>query len=266
MQKNLKHLFLASLIVLNGCAGHRAANDAAPAAATAAPTTGASGPADNGVKADAAKPVPGALNVVYTTNFPDGSRLKDTPTEIMIVRSETTQKAAAGQTALAILTFAFGGGAGFSGFSKESLKGEKIEDVKDRNNIRNTVSTDFTAHLREQLNAEMDVKRSQYKAVYKHPVSVAGGSSRLIYESLTGEESKQFRMNTELEVYKKKEGAGMFSVNPFERVSCNRVSEKALPLDDWMKDDYVMVRQWMDETLQLCADKVIAALPKMLAR
>ncbi|MFJ3048006.1 hypothetical protein ACIPEN_19420 [Herbaspirillum chlorophenolicum] len=265
MQKNLKHLFLASLIALNGCAGQRAATDSANAAIV--PGAGANSLENADTQVAVAKPAAaGMLGVVYTTNFPDGSRLKETPAEITIVRSETTQKAAAAQTALGILTFVLAGGAGFSGFSKESLRGEKIEDVKDRNNVRNPVPTDFTVQLREQLNVAMEAKRSQYKPVYKHPVNVAGGNTRLIYESLTGDEAQQFRMNTELEVYKKKEGAGLFSVNPFERVSCGRVSEKALPLDEWMKDDYAMVRQWMDDTLRMCSEKVVAALPKMLAR
>ncbi|WP_050468718.1 hypothetical protein [Herbaspirillum chlorophenolicum] len=259
MQKNLKTLFLASLVALNGCAGQQAANQSA-ASAVATPTVPSSG-------ADSKPEIPAKLvklGVLYTTSFPDGSRLKETPEEIMIVNTEATQKNVATQAALGILTFALAGGIGFSGFGKEDLKGRKIDDVKDRNNVRNPVATDFVEQLRKDVNLAVDAKPDLYPSGFKNPINVAGGNTRLIYESLTGEEAQQYKMNTELEIYKRKEDAGLFTISPLVRVSCNRVSEKALPLEEWMKDDYAMAHQWMNETLRQCSEKVIGALPEML--
>ena len=266
MQKNLKHLFLASLVALNGCAGQQATKQSA-ASTVVTPAASPSSLAPSSSSSDDPKQAKTAkLGVLYTTSFPDGSRLKETPEEIMIVSADATQKNVAAQTALGILTFALGGGVGFSGFSKESLKGRKIDDVKDRNNIRNPVATDFIGQLHNEVNQAIEAKPDLYASSFKNPLNVAGGNTRLIYESLTGEEAQQYKMSTELVVYKRKEGARLFSVNPIERVSCDRVSEKALPLEDWMKDDYAMAHQWMDDTLRQCSEKVVAALPKMLKR
>ncbi|MBG7621993.1 hypothetical protein I5R65_21185 [Herbaspirillum sp. AP02] len=161
--------------------------------------------------------------------------------------------------------FALGGGMALNTFDKGDLKGDKLDDVKDRKHVRNPVSTDYVGKLSKEINAALQARTELKPGAYKNSVMVAGGSATLIYESLTGDEANLYKMNTELTIYKRKEDAGMFTISPFVEVSCNRVSEKALPLEDWAKDDYVMVQQWVDETLDQCSKKVVGALPDLLA-
>ena len=287
MTLKLKLIALAALVALNGCASAPADKSSAtapvasstppsqPAAATteiATPTPVATATAVTAVPAAAAAAVSAApeapatiLGVAYTTKFSNGSRLKEVPEEVFIVRPKHTQNQVAGQVALNVVMFALGGGLGFSGFSKEDLKGEKFEDVKDRQHVRNPVATDYIRQLSKKVNGALQARPELQSGTLKNAVMVAGGSSTLIYESLSGEEANLFKMNTELSVYKRKESAGLFTFSPLVEVSCNRVSEKALPLEDWAKDDYRMVQQWLNETLEQCSQKVIAALPEMLA-
>ncbi|MBV8623765.1 MAG: hypothetical protein JO174_09805 [Herbaspirillum sp.] len=289
----LKLIALAALVALNGCASAPADKSSAtapvasptppsqPAAATteiATPTPVATATAVTAVPAAAAaaaaasaaaSAAPDApatiLGVAYTTKFSNGSRLKEVPEEVFIVRPKNTQNVVAGQVALNVVMFALGGGLGFNGFSKEDLKGEKFEDVKDRQHVRNPVATDYISQLSKKVNSALQSRPKLQAGAFKNAVMVAGGSSTLIYESLSGEEANMFKMNTELSVYKRKESAGLFTFSPLVEVSCNRVSEKALPLEDWAKDDYLMVQQWVNETLDQCSQKVITALPEMLA-
>ncbi|WP_354565771.1 hypothetical protein [Herbaspirillum seropedicae] len=296
MQTKLKHIALAALLALNGCASQ---SDNKTAAATAAPTpapapvktsavnsptqaAGAAAPADAPVAAvstaTVAAPVPVAsakpdpamaaeprLGVLYTTSFIDGSRLKEVPEEVLIVRPKNTQNTVAAQVALNIFMFALGGGMAVNTFSKDDLKGDKIEDVKDRNRVRNQVASGFTAQLSRALNTALQSQPEMKTATFKQRVMVAGGSAKLVYEALTGEQADLYKMSTNLSVYKRKESAGMLTFSPFVEVSCNRTSEQALPLDEWAKDDYAQVEQWMAETFEQCSNKVVGALPDLLA-
>lgn len=72
---------------------------------------------------------PGAVNVVYFMRYPDGSYLKERPTEITIVKRETTQKQVAVQVALNVFMLAMGGGVGFQGFGKDELKGPNTKPI-----------------------------------------------------------------------------------------------------------------------------------------
>ncbi|UIN22427.1 hypothetical protein [Herbaspirillum frisingense] len=280
----MKHIALAAVIVLNGCATQPDGSQSSAAAPTPAPSTSlvapvaAAKPAADAVAA-APAPAPTAapmaaagesvqeikVGVAYTTKFTNGSYLKEVPEEVFIVRPKNTQNNVAAQVALNMFMFALGGGMAVNGFDKGDLKGDKLEDVKDRKHVRNPVSTDYIGKLSKEINAALQARAELKPGAYKNSVMVAGGSSTLIYESLTGDEANLYKMNTELTVYKRKEDAGLFTISPFVEVSCNRVSEKALPLEDWAKDDYVMVQQWVDETLDQCSKKVVGALPDLLA-
>jgi hypothetical protein len=282
MQTKLKHVALAAVIVLNGCATQPSgsqssaaapapapapttpAQQAAPVAAAAAPApTPAALPASTAATGDKDPEI--KVGVAYTTKFTNGSYLKEVPEEVFIVRPKNTQNNVAAQVALNMFMFALGGGLAVNGFDKSDLKGDKLDDVKDRKHVRNPVSTDYIGKLSKEINAALQARAELKPGAYKNSVMVAGGSSTLIYESLTGDEANLYKMNTELTIYKRKEDAGLFTFNPFVEVSCNRVSEKALPLEDWAKDDYVMVQQWVDETLDQCSKKVVGALPDLLA-
>jgi hypothetical protein len=257
----------ATAIALSGCATQPMGSQSVAADSTPAPTTNkgaeASKPQTSVEPTLAAAPEI-KLDVVYTTAYTDGSRLKDTPEEVLIVRPKNTQNNVATQAALNVALFALGG-LSFKTFSKDDLKGNKLEDVKNRNNVRNPVATDFITQLRAQIKPELQSRSDLKTRVFKNSLQVAGGSFKLVYEGLTGDEANLYKMKAELSAYKRKESAGPFTVKPLVEVSCNRVSEKALPLEDWSKDDYVMVRQWVDETLDQCSKNVIAALPDLLA-
>jgi len=82
------------------------------------------------------------LKVKYTTSYMNSGTLKETPTEVTLVRRETTGKLVAVQVGLNILTLALGRTvAEFTSFSKDDLKGEHIEEEGDRTNLQNPVST-----------------------------------------------------------------------------------------------------------------------------
>ena len=99
----------------------------------------------------AAKPL-GVVRVVYTQTYPDGSRLKEIPTEVTIVKREATTSVVGAQVALNVFMLAMGGGFGFQTFSKDSLKGAVIEGPTDRANLKNPVAGTFMLNLQTSVN------------------------------------------------------------------------------------------------------------------
>jgi len=118
---------------------------------------------------------PGTIKVQYSTTFADGSWLKETPQEVRMVKRETTGKVVAAQVAFNILMLATGGGGGFQTFSKNELKGDRIESTQ-RDNLRNPTSTDFVRRLDDRVQAAINADETLRQRAFEHPLVVAGGN------------------------------------------------------------------------------------------
>jgi hypothetical protein len=187
--------------------------------------------------------------------------LKEAPTEVTIVQRKTTGKVVAAQVGLNILMLALGGGVGGFTFSKDDLKGERIEDVEDRTNLKNPVPTAFVQSLQEAIKNRMDDNNMGQNQTFRYSIVVGGGSANLIYESLIGSEEPRYQLVLKLNVYKRAKRGWFKSVPP---VDCSDKSAPAQPLAYWADSSYSNVRQELDRMLSACQSKVLDNLPNLL--
>ncbi|MCD2165354.1 hypothetical protein [Comamonas koreensis] len=151
------------------------------------------------------KAPPGPLKVAYSKAPYAAPRLKETPTEVRIVRREETSAAVAAQVGVHLLMAALGGGAAINTFNKEDLKGVPIEDVVDRQYLNNPVPTSFVQSLQEAVDASIaDNPWAQQKS-FSYPLVVGGGSAQLIYDNLMGTDDANYQLVLDLDVSKKRE-------------------------------------------------------------
>ncbi|WP_137921872.1 hypothetical protein [Hydrogenophaga sp. 2FB] len=213
---------------------------------------------------EAQSPTATPLRVTYSQASPSGYRLKSTPEEITIVSRSTTGKAVAAQVFLNVAMLALVGGIGVQPFSKDDLRGDRIEDVTHRDHLRNPIPTDFVTRLQEKVDAAIASNAALTNRVYENPLVVAGGSSSLVYHALTGTDEETYQLQTKLEVFKRREGPNFWTLSPNVVVDCSDVSAEPLPRTRWAQDDYQLVRQSLDETLDACEARVMARLPELL--
>lgn len=207
---------------------------------------------------------PGKLDVLYTTSLPDGSYLNEVPTEVTIVKRRTTQKYVAEQIGLNVLMFAaLGGGGTINTFSKDDLKGEKIEGVANRQNLVNPIPKQFTDELQHKVAAIIESDAALSAKAGKKELMVEGGSTRLIYEKLEGKDEETFRLKTELYVQAKKKKV-LFYFHAPKVVTCSADSSDLLTQAQWAEHDYELVKTTLDTTLQECEKKVVAQLSTLL--
>jgi hypothetical protein len=209
---------------------------------------------------------PLALTVIkaqYTEVYPDGSRLKDVPKEVTIVRRANTQKNVVGQVALNVLMLAVGGFGGFSGFSKDGLLGSPIEGLTERENIQNQIPRTYGLQLQHQVNEWIATQSAYSSKIYSNPLLIAGGQTRLVYENLAGTDEEKFRLKTTLSIYKRKEKTGFFG-DPNIAVGCDDTSTELLLEKEWALDNYRLVKTQMDAALKACNQKVVSELPSIL--
>jgi hypothetical protein len=215
-------------------------------------------PAGNAVALQPKAPV-----VVHSLVFSDGSRLKDPPDEVRVVHRTSTGKAVAARALLGVALLAVGA-LNVSAFSKDDLKGESIEGVNDRERVRNPVGNDFVKELQARVTAQVAAQPALASRGFKHPIVVGGGSTSLVYESLLGTGEALYQMTTDIEVYKRRESASVFTFDPIAKVRCADRSTPARPMADWTAQDHVLVRQTLDPMLEQCAQRVLAQLDEML--
>jgi len=204
---------------------------------------------------------PGTVRVQYSTTFSDGSWLKEIPKEVRMVKRETTGKVVAAQVALNILMLATGGGGGFQTFSKNDLVGDRIESAQ-RDNLRNPTSTDFVRRLDDRVQAAIRADETLRQRAFEHPLVVAGGNARLVYDALAGTDEAKYALKSRLQVYKRKEATRLWS--PSVSVDCAEPSGEALPEAEWAADDYALVRTSLQSMLDACEGAVLARLPELL--
>lgn len=198
---------------------------------------------------------PVALTVLHTTVYPDGTRLKEMPEEVRIVRAEAMQKNVLGKIALGLALFSLGS-IGFTSSSKENFVGAKIEPLEDRSNLKNEVFS-LVGRLKKSVNAALQANPQWAEKKFEKALLVAGGSPDLVYESLTGDEAQLYRLSTNLVVYKPREG---FSFLPSPKVDCSAKSDKPLPQSEWEKDNYAMVKVEQEALYVACEKKVLEAV------
>jgi len=202
--------------------------------------------------------------VTYSLFYADGSRLKETPSEVMVVRRETTGKAVATQVLLNLALIALARGVAINPVSKDRLRGVPIGDVQDRERVRIPVSTDFVTSLQARINARVAANPDLAARQFKHPIVVAGGHTALTYETLADTEEEKFQLKTDLEVFKQRESATLFTMRRNTHVNCADTSTPARPMAEWSVQDYALVRQTLDPMLENCAQRVLAQLEDML--
>lgn len=207
------------------------------------------------------KSPPGTLKVTYSKVFMDAAPFVRTPAEVRIVRREDTSAAVAGEVGVNVLMAALGGPVAVNTFSKEQLRGSRIEDVADRTNLRNPVPKDFVQSLRESVGAAIAQSPWAQEKRFHYPLVVADGTTQLIYDTLTGTEEANYQLLLTLNVYKKRETDKRL---PAAVVQCSGRSEPAQPLAYWAEDSYRNVQQELNRMLADCQAKVLADLPNLL--
>lgn len=208
---------------------------------------------------------PGALKVVYSQYYPDGSYLKEQPTEVRLVTRDATTKNVATQVGLNLLLLSVGA-LSFQGFSKDDLKGRAVDGPIDRTHLRNPIPTDFVAQLQSRVDTAIRDNDRWKAQTYTHPLVVGGGYARLVYENLTGADEATYRLKTDLVVYRKRgDGASIKSLMAPRTVSCADQSAQAWPQSHWAEGNYLPVKQEMDALLAACETKVVAALDELLS-
>lgn len=207
---------------------------------------------------------PGALKVVYSQHYPDGSYLKEQPTEVRLVTREATTKNVATQVGLNLLLLSVGA-LSFQGFSKDNLKGRTVDGPTERAHLRNPIPTDFVAQLQARVDAAVRDNNRWKAQTYTHPLVVGGGYARLVYENLAGTEEAAYRLKTDLVVYRKRgDGASLKSLMAPRTVSCADQSAHVWPHSRWAEGNYFPVKQEMDALLAACEAKVVASLDELL--
>lgn len=205
----------------------------------------------------------GPLQVKYSLSYPDGSTLKDMPSEVRIVKAEHMQRNVAGKVALGVLLFAVGGGTGFTTSSKDNLKGAAIDALDDRSNIAIPSPQGFAESLQTMVDTAIPSHENLAGKTFKKPLLVGGGMSQLVYEGLTGDDAKLYRLKTDWVVYKYKESFSLFK-NPLVVVDCSQQSTSPLPQSSWAENNYAQVKVEMDASIAACKEKVLAAVPELL--
>ena len=210
--------------------------------------------------------VPGAVAVRYTTALPNGSTLKERPTEVMLVERADTHKEVGKQIGINLLMLAMGGvGLTADRFSKTDLAGRSIDSCGGRANLRNPVPDEFVARLSERINAAVKADPALAMRHWGQPVNVAGGFTRLLYDELDGDTPERLHLAIDLTIYKRREDWSPLSFSaPRVQVDCNSKSATARAKEDWAPDDYREVRLEFDALLDACERKVMAALPDLL--
>jgi hypothetical protein len=207
---------------------------------------------------------PGALKVVYSQHYPDGSYLKEQPTEVRLVTREATTKNVATQVGLNLLLLSVGA-LSFRGFSKDDLNGRAVDGPTDRVNLHNPIPTDFVARLQTRVDSAIQSSDRLKTQTYAHPLVVGGGSTRLVYENLAGTEEVTYRLKTDLVVYRKRgNGASIKSLMAPRKVSCADQSAHAWSQSRWGEGNYLPVKQQLDVLLEGCEAKVLASLDELL--
>ncbi len=205
----------------------------------------------------------GRLQVVYSTRFPDGSYLKEKPLEVRLVTREATSNKVAQQIGMTVAMLALGAVA-FQGFSKDNLKGRQLEGLTDRGHLKIPVETTFVTRLQTRVDTAVQASEALRARTFGRPVTVAGGSTQLVYESLLGAEEETFRLKTDLVVYKVREGSLLNRLIAPRVVECASESPEAWPQARWAEDNYRSVMTQLDAMLQACEDKVMASLETTL--
>lgn len=206
---------------------------------------------------------PGALKVVYSQYYPDGSYLKEQPTEVRLVTREVTTKNVATQVGLNLLLLSVGA-LSFQGFSKDDLKGRAVDGPTDRAHLRNPIPTDFVTQLQARVDTAIRDNDRWKAQTYTHPLVVGGGYARLVYENLAGTDEATYRLKTDLVIYRKVEGASIRSLMGPRTVSCADQSAQAWPQSRWAEGNYLPVKQEIDTLLAACEAKVVASLDELL--
>lgn len=207
---------------------------------------------------------PGTLKVVYSQHYPDGSYLKEQPTEVRLVTREATTKNVATQVGLNLLLLSVGA-LSFQGFSKDGLKGRAVDGPTDRANLRNPIPTDFVTQLQTRVDTAIRDNDRWKAQTYTHPLVVGGGYARLVYENLTGADEATYRLKTDLVIYRKRgDSTSIKSLMAPRTVSCADQSVEAWPQSRWAESNYLPVKQEMDVLLAACETKVVAALDELL--
>lgn len=205
------------------------------------------------------------VQVEYSTRYFDGSILKRPPAEVQLVRREDVSKAVAGQVGLNILMLALRAGLGGPGsFNKDDMAGQAITDVTDRENLSNPVATEFVQSLQRAVDEHLVQQQGVWTGrSFKKPLVVGGGRANLVYADSADADDPGYQLVLQLQVYKLPERALSWA-RPV--ADCNSRSEPAQALHWWAEQDYLQVRQELDQMLQACKAEVLAQLPQLLEK
>lgn len=206
---------------------------------------------------------PGVIQVIYSYTYPDGSRIKEIPTEVTIVKREATTSLVSTQVALNVFMLAMGGGIGFQGFSKDSLKGAVIEGPADRANLKNPAAGTFMLSLQASVNDAIQADATLRQKTFNNSLNVIG-STQLVYETLASTDEERYRLKTDLMVFKKKESASLVSMAPFVTVNCQNQSPTPLVQARWAENNYQIVKDEIDSMYAACQKNVLADLKNLL--
>lgn len=204
---------------------------------------------------------PGVLQVEYSLSAPQQGTLKEEPTEVTLITPQFVQGATVARAALSILSIvARAPILDTDGYGKENYRGKSLAETNGTA-LANPYPKEFVERLQGAVSQAIAADEQLRQQSWSKALIVGRGSARLMYEGLTGPEAEQFRLRSELVVYKPAERFAQ----GVQSVDCS-ASTEPLALNDWYADGYARVKQEQAAFMQACEAKVLAELPRLLNR
>jgi len=171
---------------------------------------------------------------------------------LRLVQRSTTGKVVAAQAAVSLFAGVIGG----RGFSKDQLKGTRVDTVPNpafssmEQQARAALATYFSAHpgaIPEQ----------------SRPVQVTVGDFTLIYKELGNAETEyELRQNVDLGFpYRRK--LPTMRLTGGEGAHCRIAEPVSASLEAWQADDYALVRQTAERYAEACVASFVQTLPTL---
>lgn len=179
-------------------------------------------------------------------------RDKDAETLRIVTPGETGKVAA-----LTVLNFIVNGQA--RGFSKEELKGKKIEDAANKEYIISPARNVYKLMQEKLINlAEKNPELNEKNFSSPLYFSLGNSSWRLIYEKLSGNERKKYHIKFTMRMERTIGEESSISA------SCSYTSDKKLFLAQWKENSYKEVSLQKDIAAKSCVQQLTRELGRFL--
>ncbi|MBF7982201.1 MULTISPECIES: hypothetical protein [Rahnella] len=169
-----------------------------------------------------------------------------------VVLREVTPAYTAAGVGLNVLTSVLSGGIAVNTFSKENLKGTKIDALPE------PTSAYLTPRAKPLIARWLEKNGNGYQ--YKNNLNIVAAQWLLVYKDLSSANS-DYELRYTVKFYKKPEDANMFSAWVIAECTPPVV---AAPLADWRANNYALVTKTTGKYMDSCLLELDNQLPRLL--